>query len=370
MDIGVPKETRAQEHRVAVTPGAVRSLVAAGHRVTVESGAGRGSSFSDAAYEEAGAVISATAAEAWNQALVLKVKEPTDSEYAYLRPDLTLFTYLHLAADRALTEKLLETGTAALAYETVQLEDGSLPLLAPMSEVAGRMAVQVGAGLLSKPAGGRGVLLGGVPGVAPGHVAVLGAGMVGMNAVKMAVGIGARVTVIDINHSRLQYLADVFGSRVETLMSNTANIEASVRSADLVIGAVLIPGARTPRLVSRSLISEMQEGSAVVDVAVDQGGCIETIRPTTHADPTYLVDGVVHYGVSNMPGAVPFTSTNALSGLTLPWVLRLAGGRDRALAGSEALRLGLNTFAGQLTNAAVGRAFDLPVTAPEKLLAA
>jgi len=368
MNIGVPKETRAQENRVAVTPGAVRSLVAAGHSVTVQSGAGSGSSFTDGDYAEAGAVIAAGAAEAWAQELVLKVKEPTPDEYGFLRPDLTLFAYLHLAADRALTEKLLEAGTAALAYETVQLADGSLPLLAPMSEVAGRMAVQVGAGLLSKPAGGRGVLLGGVPGVGPGHVVVLGAGMVGTNAVKMAVGIGARVTVIDISHTRLQYLADVFGSRIESLMSNTANIEASVRSADLVIGAVLIPGARTPQLVSRELVTEMQPGSAVVDVAVDQGGCIATIRPTTHSEPTYLVDGVVHYGVSNMPGAVPYTSTQALSGLTLPWILQLAAGRDAALRASAPLRLGLNTYGGHLTNAAVAGAFGLPASGTDELL--
>src|SRR5690625_3376277 len=350
MNIGVPKEIKAQEDRVAVTPGAVRSLTAAGHTVTVETGAGSGSSFSDDDYAAAGALMG-NAAEAWSQELILKVKEPTPGEYRYLRPDLTVFTYLHLAADRTLTEKLLETGTTALAYETVQLEDGSLPLLAPMSEVAGRMAVQVGAGLLAKPAGGRGVLLGGVPGVGPGHVVVLRAGMVGTNAVKMAVCIGARVTVIDISHARLQYLADVFGSRIETLMSNTGNIEASVRSADLVIGAVLVPGARAPQLVTRRLIGEMQAGSAVVDVAVDQGGCIETIRPTTHSEPTYVVDGVVHYGVSNMPGAVPFTSTNALSGLTLPWVLRLAEDRDAALSASGPLRLGLNTFRPRRTGA-------------------
>ena len=312
MNIGVPKEVKTHEYRVAATPGTVHGLVAHGHQVMVQTGAGVGSGFSDDEYRAQGATLVGSAAEAWAQAMVLKVKEPMAQEYGFLRDDLLLFTYLHLAADRPLTEALLKAGTTAVAYETVQLPNGSLPLLTPMSEVAGRMATQVGAHYLGKFLGGRGLLLGGVPGVQAGEVVVLGGGMVGTNAAKIAVGLGARVTILDVNHARLQYLDDVFGSSLQTLASTPANIAEMVARADLLVGAVLIPGARAPHLVTREMIATMKPGSVIVDVAVDQGGCIETIHPTTHDDPTFVVDGVVHYGVANMPGAVPNTSTTAL----------------------------------------------------------
>ena len=328
MNIGIPKETKAHEYRVAATPNSVRTLILAGHRVVLETGAGEGSGFPDERYLAAGAAVVDSAAEAWSQDMVMKVKEPTPAEYGHLRDDLLLFTYLHLAADRPLTDRLLEAGTAAVAYETVQRSDGSLPLLTPMSEVAGRMAPQVGAYHLEKFLGGRGILLGGVPGVQAGEVVIVGGGVVGINAAKMALGLGARVTVLDIAHDRLQYLDDVFAGRVQTLSSNLGNIQESAELADLLIGAVLIPGARAPQLIDRDLVAAMKPGSVIVDVAVDQGGCIETSRPTTHDDPTYVVDGVVHYGVANMPGAVPNTSTKALSYQTLPYAPE-AGRRRR-----------------------------------------
>ena len=368
MDIGIPKETKAHEYRVAVTPGAVRALTEAGHRVFVETGAGAGSGFGDDDYRGQGATVVGSAAEAWSQPLVLKVKEPVQAEYRYLRDDLLLFTYLHLAADQALTEALLQAGTTAVAYETVQLENGSLPLLTPMSEVAGRMATQVGAHYLSRFLGGRGLLLGGVPGVQAGEVVILGGGVVGTNAAKMAIGLGARVTVLDVSHSRLQYLDDVFNGRLQTLASNVANIAEMTRRADLLIGAVLIPGARAPRLVRREMLAEMKAGSVIVDVAVDQGGCIETIHPTTHDQPTFTVDGVVHYGVANMPGAVPNTSTKALSNQTLPYALRIASKGARALLDDPALLRGLNSHQGLLTHRAVGEAFGLEVTPPREAL--
>lgn len=302
--------------------------------------------------------------------MVVKVKEPVSSEYRYLRPDLLLFTYLHLAADRPLTDALLSSGTTAIAYETVQLEDGSLPLLTPMSEVAGRLAVQAGAYHLQKPNGGRGVLLGGVPGVDAGDVVILGGGIVGTNAAKVAMGLGARVTVLDVNHRRLQYLDDVFGGRMQTLMSTESNILMSLEQADLVVGAVLIPGAKAPHLVTRDMLSEMQEGSVIVDVAVDQGGCVETIHPTTHDDPVYTVEGVLHYGVANMPGAVPRTSTFALTNQTLPFALSLADHGLDALRRDEALRRGLSTKGGKLTYRGVAEALELPYTAPEVALSA
>ncbi|MFO7545823.1 MAG: alanine dehydrogenase [Trueperaceae bacterium] len=370
MNIGVPKEIKPQEHRVSTTPGAVHALVAAGHRVVVERGAGLGSGFSDDDYETAGATIVDTAAEAWSQKLVLKVKEPLDSEFRYLRPDLLLFTYLHLAAARPLTEALLDAGTTAVAYETVQLPNGTLPLLTPMSEVAGRMASQVGAHFLERSQGGRGVLLGGVPGVQTGEVVILGGGTVGTNAAKIALGLGARVSILDVSHARLQYLDDIFGGRVQTMASNVGNVRELLPTADLVIGAVLIPGARAPRLVTRDLLDLMKPGSVIVDVAVDQGGCIETIHATTHDAPTYVVDGVVHYGVANMPGAVPNTSTRALANQTLPYALKLAAGGSSALLADPALLLGLNTHAGKLTYQAVGQAFDLPAHAPDEVLRA
>lgn len=370
MNIGVVKEIKPQEHRVAATPGSVQALVAAGHTVTVEAGAGGGSGFTDADFEAAGALAGASPEEAWAQRLVLKVKEPIESEYRYLRDDLILFAYLHLAAARSLTDALLASGTTAIAYETVQQASGALPLLTPMSEVAGRMAPQVGAHFLERSHGGRGVLLSGVPGVHSGEVVVLGGGTVGTNAAKVALGFGARVTLLDVNHARLQYLDDVFRGSIQTMTSNLGNIMELLPRADLVIGAVLIPGARAPQLVSRDMLSHMKEGAVIVDVAVDQGGCIETIRPTTHAEPTYVVDGVVHYGVANMPGAVPNTSTRALANQTLPYVLKLASRGLEALADDAAFLKGLNTHAGQLTHEGVGAAFDKSATAPHDALRA
>lgn len=369
MIIGIPKETKSHEYRVAAPPVAVQALVHAGHTVRVQANAGMGSGFDDAAYRAAGAEIVATAAEAWACPMVLKVKEPTPAEYGFLRDDLVLFTYLHLAADRPLTEALLAAGTTAVAYETVQLDHGHLPLLTPMSEVAGRMATQVGAHYLSRFLGGRGVLLGGVPGVAAGHVVILGGGAVGTNAAKMAIGLGAHVTLLDVSHDRLQYLDDVFGGRIQTLMSHPGTIAESVAQADLVIGAVLVVGARAPHLVDRAMLGTMRPGSVIVDVAVDQGGCVETIRPTTHDAPTYIVDGIVHYGVANMPGAVPNTSTLALSNQTLRYALRLASDPLAAMRADPALARGLNTFRGHVTHHGVGEAFDLPWVEPEAALA-
>ncbi|MBA4356806.1 MAG: alanine dehydrogenase [Desulfovibrio sp.] len=368
MIIGIPKEIKTLENRVAMTPGAVETLVRRGHSVLVESGAGLGSGLSDAEYEAAGARL-VSAADAWSAELVIKVKEPMAAEYPFLRPDLLLFTYLHLAADEAQTRALLSAGTTGVAYETVQLPDNSLPLLLPMSEVAGRMAPQVGAHALEKSQGGRGVLLGGVPGVAPANVAIIGGGVVGTNAAKIAVGLGARVTVFDVNHARMQYLDDIFSSRIVTMTSSEPNLRAAVREADLVIGAVLVPGAKAPRLVTREMVGTMREGSVIVDVAVDQGGCVETIRATTHDHPTYVVDGVVHYGVANMPGAVPRTSTFALVNQTLPYALRLANKGLDALRADPSLALGLNTCQGQLTCPAVGEALGIAAITPAEALA-
>jgi len=369
MIIGIPRETKRHEYRVAATPSAVRTLVATGHEVRVQAGAGAGSGMDDDAYLDAGATVVESAGEAWAAPLVLKVKEPTPQEYRFLRSDLLLFTYLHLAADRPLTEALIEAGTTAVAYETVEGPGGDLSLLTPMSEVAGRMAPQVGAYHLERFLGGRGVLLGGVPGVEAGEVVILGGGVVGTNAAKMAVGLGARVTMLDVDHQRLQYLDDVFGGRIETVMSNVGTIAKAAVRADLLIGAVLIPGARAPRLVPRDLVAEMRPGSVIVDVAVDQGGCVETIRATTHDEPVYEVDGVIHYGVANMPGAVPNTSTRALSYQTLPYAQRLADGGVGALTEDPGFLRGLNVHRGRVTYPAVGRAFDLPVTDPSEALA-
>ncbi|MCX6040578.1 MAG: alanine dehydrogenase [Caldilinea sp.] len=370
MLIGVPKEIKDNESRVGLTAGSVRALTRRGHRVLVQSGAGVGSAISDQEYLAAGAEIVAEAVTVWSADLVVKVKEPIESEYRCLRPDLLLFTYLHLAADLRLTQVLLERKVTALAYETVQTADGKLPLLQPMSEVAGRMATQVGAFYLEKPQGGRGILMGGVPGVAPANVAVLGGGTVGSNAAKIAVGMGAHVTVLEIHHDRLTYLDDLYGGRLCTRTSNEYNIEEIVHDADLVIGAVLIPGGRAPHLVTRSLIGRMREGAVIVDVAVDQGGCIETTRPTTHSNPTYRVDGVLHYCVANMPGAVPRTSTFALNNQTLPYVLQIAGAGLNAVRQQQTLLHGLNTYQGYLTCQGVAESFALPYTKPEELLAA
>lgn len=369
MKIGIPKEIKTHEYRVAATPGAVRALTDAGHQVCVETGAGNGSGFEDDAYATQGATIVAGPAEAWAQEMVLKVKEPVAEEYKYLRGDLLLFTYLHLAADRPLTEALLAAGTTAVAYETVQFDNGALPLLTPMSEVAGRMAPQIGAYHLEKFLGGRGLLLGGVPGVQAGEVVILGGGVVGTNAAKIALGLGARVTILDISHERLQYLDDIFGGRVQTLASNPGNVVEVVPVADLLIGAVLKAGAKAPLLVTREMLKSMKRGSVVVDVAVDQGGCVETIRPTTHDKPTYEVDGILHYGVANMPGAVPYTSTIALSNQTLPYTLKLARHGIAGLTRDAALRRGLNTYHGRLTHEGVGNAFGLETVAPETALA-
>lgn len=351
MTIGVPKEVKDHETRVGLVPSGVTALRETGHRVLVQAGAGEGSTLSDAEYKDAGAEIRATAAEVWSGAeLVVKVKEPQPSEYGFLRPDLILFTYLHLAPLPELTEKLLASKTSAVAYETIREEDGALPLLTPMSEVAGRMAVQVGAQYLEAPNGGRGVLLGGVPGVAPANVLILGGGVVGHNAAKVAVGLGAHVTLIDRNLNRLRQLDDVYSSQIVTLASNSFTIRETIRQADLVIGGVLIPGASAPKIVRRDMISTMKRGAVVVDVSIDQGGCLETSHPTTHTDPIYFVDNVLHYCVSNMPAAVPHTSTFALTNATFPYLLELA---NRGLAGacqhSGAIREGVNTYQGHVT---------------------
>ncbi|EMG37521.1 L-alanine dehydrogenase [Desulfocurvibacter africanus PCS] len=367
MRIGIPKEIKTLENRVAMTPGGVDSLVRRGNEVLVERGAGLGSGLTDEEYQAAGAKL-VSAEDAWSCQMVIKVKEPLTEEFRFLRPELILFTYLHLAADEALTKAMLASGTTGIAYETVQLPGGALPLLTPMSEVAGRMATQEGAKYLEKPQGGRGILLGGVPGVMPGHVVVLGGGIVGTNAAKMAMGLGARVTVLDVSHGRLQYLDDVFGGRIMTMTSTEPNIREIVKTADLVIGAVLIPGAKAPRLVTRNMLSTMREGSVIVDVAVDQGGCVETIKPTTHADPTYMVDGVLHYGVANMPGAVPRTSTFALANQTLPYALKLAAKGIDALRADKSLALGLNTYQKQLTCPGVGEAFGMAAVTPSVVL--
>jgi alanine dehydrogenase len=360
MEIGIPKETKDQEFRVGLSPSIVRTLTDRGHQVHLETNAGAGSSFTDEQYLQAGAKI-VTAAAAWNQEMVVKVKEPLTAEYPYLQKDQILFTYLHLAANRPLTEQLIKSKVTAIAYETVELPDGKLPLLSPMSIIAGRLSVQFGARFLEKQQGGRGILLGGVPGVQPGQVTILGGGIVGTEAARIAVGMGAQVTILDVNIDRLNYLETIFGDRVTYLYSNAYNIELAVRSADLVIGAVLIPGKRPPILVSRALVAQMKPGSVIIDVAVDQGGCIETVRPTSHTEPVYTESGVVHYGVPNMPGAVPYTATQALNNSTAPYVLKLADRGIDALSLDLNLAKGLNIRAGKIIHPAVGEVFaDLP----------
>ena len=369
MIIGIPKEIKDNEYRVSLTPGGTHLLVGQGHRVLAQAGAGEGSGFADAQYAEAGATIVQTAAQAWAAEMVIKVKEPIPAEYDFLRPDLTLFTYLHLAAAEKLTHVLLEKKTLGIAYETVQLADGSLPLLVPMSEVAGRMAIQVGAHYLEKMHGGRGKLLGGVPGVVPCDVVIIGGGIVGTHAAQMALGMGARVTLIDIDLNRLRYLSEVLHGNLVTLMSSPLNIANAAEYADLLVGAVLVAGAKAPRLVTREMVSRMKTGSVIVDVAVDQGGCVETVHATTHSDPVYFVDGVLHYCVANMPGAVPRTSTYALSNATLPYAERLARlGPLNACKANPALALGINTLNGHITYKAVADAFGLPYTPLETLL--
>jgi alanine dehydrogenase len=369
MRVGVVKETKPDEYRVALTPAGARELGQRGHEVVVETGAGEGSAFADGDYASVGARIGPVD-EVWETSeLLLKVKEPIEPEYSRLREGLVLFTYLHLAADEALTRALIETGTTAVAYETVETDEGQLPLLAPMSEVAGRLSAQAGAYFLEKPLGGRGLLLGGVAGVPPGRVLVLGGGMVGYNAAVIALGLGAHVRILDRSIPRLRYLEEILSGRVEVVMSSALEIESSVLAADVVIGAVLIPGARAPKLVTREMITEMKDGAVVCDVSIDQGGCFETSRPTTHSDPVYVVDGVTHYCVSNMPGAVPITSTFALTNVTLPYVEAIAElGIREAIARDRALARGVNVIDGKLTYEAVAEAHRLDYAPLDDLL--
>jgi alanine dehydrogenase len=371
MKIGVPKEIKNNEFRVALTPSGVSMLRKSGHSVYLEQGAGEGSGFSDEEYSVAGAEVLSMASEVWrNSEMIIKVKEPIPAEYPHFQQNQILFTYLHLAAAGDLTEELMKRHITGIAYETIQLANGSLPLLTPMSEVAGRMPVQVGAQFLEKYYGGRGILLGGVPGVPPADVIILGGGIVGTHAAKMALGLGANVVVIERSAERMRYLDDVFSGRLRTLMSNPHNIANAVQKADLLIGAVLIPGARAPKLVTDEMVRTMKPGSVIVDVAVDQGGTIETIdRVTTHSEPTYLKHGVVHYAVANMPGAVPRTSTFALTNATNSYVLDLANkGLEKALLESSALSLGVNTYRGYVTFAAVAEAVGKPYTTLHSLL--
>ena len=360
MKIGVAKEIKADEYRVALTPAGARELVQRGHEVIVETGAGDGSAFPDSAYHAAGA-RTAPVEDVWTDAeLLLKVKEPIESEYLRLRDGIVLFTYLHIAADEALTRALVDSGITAVAYETVETDSRALPLLAPMSEIAGRLAAQAGAYFLEKPLGGRGLLLGGVPGVAPGRVLIIGGGMVGYNAAVIALGLGANVTILERSIDRMRHLEEVLSGRVSLVMSSSLQIEESVREADVVIGAVLIPGALAPKLITREMVRAMKDGAVLADVAIDQGGCAETSRPTTHSEPVYTVDGVTHYCVANMPGAVPITSTKALTNATLPYVEAIAdhGLRD-AVARDPAIARGVNVLEGKITYEAVAEAHNL-----------
>ncbi len=366
MIVGLPKEIKNRENRVGLIPAGVRALTSHGHKVIVQMGAGIGSGILDEQFARAGGTLVNNAEDAWTADLVVKVKEPLEPEFKFLRPNLTLFTYLHLAAEKKLTEILLEQKVTGIAYETIQEADGSLPLLRPMSEVAGRMAVQVGAYYLQsswdRDNSGKGILLGGVPGVMPGRVVVLGGGVAGTNAAKVALGMGAAVTVLDVNPHRLEYLEHVLPGRLVTLMSNMDTIEESVTHADLVVGAVLIPGARAPKLVSKRTVSQMAPGSVLVDVAVDQGGCTETCRPTSHENPTFLVDGVIHYCVTNMPGAVSRTSTYALTNVTIKYALQLADKGAEKAAGNPAIKKGFNTYHGQLVHPEVAESHGLRFT--------
>ncbi len=370
MRIGCPKEIKNNENRVGLTPAGAKALIQSGHEVVVEQNAGNGSGFTDAEYVAAGAKMLATAKEVFDAAdMIIKVKEPQKGEIAMLKKGQILFTYLHLAPDPEQTKGLLESGVTAIAYETITDAQGRLPLLTPMSEVAGRMAVQIGAQYLQKTNGGRGMLLGGVPGVPPAHVLVLGGGVVGVNAIKMAVGLGARVTVLDRSLPTLRYLDDIFGNRIETVWSSDAHVEELLPTTDLVIGAVLVPGAAAPKLIRKDMLKLMRQGSVIVDVAVDQGGCVETTKATTHADPVYFVDGVLHYGVANMPGAVPRTSTIALTNATLPYALKLANmGWQKALASDAGFLLGLNTHEGKMTCEPVARDQKLAYVDAKSLL--
>lgn len=370
MIIGVPKEIKSNENRVALTPGGAMELVRRGHTVYVQSSAGEGSGFEDEDYVEAGAKILPTAEEIWAIGeMIMKVKEPIEPEYKLCRKDQLIFTYFHFASSEPLTHAMIASGAVCLAYETVETKDRQLPLLIPMSEVAGRMAIQQGAKYLEKPVKGRGVLLGGVPGVAPGKVLVLGGGIVGTQAAKMAAGLGAQVTLLDVSLTRLRYLSDVMPANVITMFSSEYNIRRLIQTHDLIVGAVLIPGAKAPKLITRDMLKLMRPGTVVVDVAVDQGGCFETTRPTTHADPTYIIDHIVHYCVANMPGAVPFTSTVALTNATLPYALQLANkGWQQACRDNHELLLGLNVVGGKVVYAGVAEAFNLPLHKVEEVM--
>ena len=370
MKVGVPREVKDHEYRVALTPAGAHALIDAGHEVLIEAGAGTGSGIEDSEYSAAGAQIAPDAESVWSASeMILKVKEPVKQEFDLLRDQQVLFTYLHLAPLPELTNVLLEKRITGIAYETVRDGRGYLPLLTPMSEVAGRMAVQVGSYYMQRPYGGRGTLLSGVPGVPPGDVVIIGGGIVGLNAAKLAHGLGSRVTVLDTSIDRLRYLDDIFHGQVKTLASNALNLAAATARSDLLIGAVLIPGASAPKLVTRQTLTTMKNGSVIVDVAVDQGGCVETSRPTTHSDPTFVVEGVVHYCVANMPGAVPRTSTFALSNVTLPYALAIASsGPVRAARADEGLRAGFNTYAGHITCAPVAESQQRPYRGLETLL--
>ena len=370
MIVGLPKEIKDNEYRVGLTPAGVRALTDAGHRVVIERTAGEGSGFEDGLYQKAGAQTLGSADEVWAQGeMIVKVKEPIEPEYPRMREGQLLFTYLHLAPDKELTEELLKRKVTGIAYETITDRSGGLPLLTPMSEVAGRMAIQVGAHYLEKMSGGRGILLGGVPGVPAARVVIIGGGVVGTNAAKIAVGMGADVTIIDNNLDRLRELDDIFLSKISTLASSAYMIHDAVSQADLIIGAVLVPGASAPRLVSRSMLKDVPNGAVIVDVAVDQGGCIETTRPTTHSDPTFYVEGVLHYCVANMPGAVPRTSTFALTNATLPYALRLAHrGFFEAIASDAGLKAGVNTYAGHCTYEGVATSQGLKYTPLDELI--
>lgn len=371
MIIGVPKEIKNNENRVALTPSGANELVKRGHEVFIQASAGEGSDFSDEQYRSSGAKILATIEEVYAEAdMILKVKEPIAAEYGLIRKDQILFTYFHFASDAELTQAMIGSGAVCLAYETVEKADRSLPLLIPMSEVAGRMAVQKGAHYLEKPYGGKGILLGGVPGVLPAKVIILGGGIVGTNAAHMAAGLGADVTIMDVSLARMRYLSEVMPSNVNTMMSNEMNIRKVIKEADLIIGAILITGAKAPHLITKDMLKDMKNGTVLVDVAVDQGGCIETCRPTTHQDPTFTIDGIIHYCVANMPGAVPFTSTLALTNATLPYVIQLAekGWKEAARSNME-LKAGLNIIQGEVVYQAVAETFDLPFSPVAKYLA-
>ncbi len=370
MIIGVPKEIKSDENRVALTPAGVKEMKKRGHEIFVQATAGHGSGFSDDVYIEAGASILPSIEEVYETGkMIMKVKEPIEKEYGLIQKDQLVFTYFHFASSETLTKAMIDTGSISLAYETVEKDDGTLPLLIPMSEVAGRMAIQQGAKYLEKPLKGRGVLLGGVPGVKPANVLVLGGGVVGTQAAKMAAGLGADVTILDVSLPRLRYLADIMPANVKTLMSNEYNIRELLPTADLIVGAVLIHGAKAPHLITKDMLKNMNPGTVLVDVAVDQGGCIETCKPTTHHDPIYIIDDVIHYCVANMPGAVPYTSTLALTNATLPYAIQLADkGWKKACNENRELALGLNVIQGEVVYEAVAEAFELKFTAMENFL--